>query len=80
MDVNGFTLVWEFGVEVTGAAHVSCSYGAAGRVVSMVDATSTHTYIPVGRVASHRDGLGQTVSYGYDVDGDGLIRLISAMP
>ncbi|HVX70242.1 MAG TPA: RHS repeat-associated core domain-containing protein [Mycobacteriales bacterium] len=53
-------------------AAVGYAYDAAGRRVSMTDGTGTshYSYNEAGWLTSLVDGAGETVGYGYDIDGE----------
>jgi RHS repeat-associated protein len=52
--------------------NVSYAYNADGERTSMSDGTGTSSfsYDSLGRLTSQTDGAGQSVSYGYDLDGN----------
>jgi trimeric autotransporter adhesin len=79
-DPDGVTTTWTYTplnqiatISYSGSsAHsVSCTYDASGNQTAMADATgtSTNTYDSFGELTSAENGAGQTVSYGYNADG-----------
>ncbi|MGD0056228.1 MAG: hypothetical protein ABSC34_12430, partial [Acidimicrobiales bacterium] len=56
----------------SGSHNVVFNYDANGNETSMVDAsgTSTFTYDPFNELTGTTNGANQTISYGYDLDGD----------
>jgi RHS repeat-associated protein len=80
-DPNGITTTDSYNPEGSltgisysgGSAHaVSYSYDAAGDITGMTDGTGSSSYIydPFGELTSTTDGAGQTVTYGYNADGE----------
>ncbi len=79
-DPNGVTTTWTYTaldqaatVNYSGGSAHSVTYGhdASGSTTSMSDATGTSSYAydPFGELTSATNGAGQTVSYGYNLDG-----------